>query len=522
MLPSSLLITRRWRDKITPVYANLSRANIEVARLLVQTYGDYVGKKKGELNEAVNGLEDLGHDYRYVRGISTLLDRLCQLEPKATICPVKARRKVFEMANEMGFPTRSDARRAVLNQAASQLEVTVEELEESLYGDLENELILKDFKPVDPEALVKQYNLSLTQTLLFYSTELTFTTVGNWQRIFRQIKWLGLIYTIRNDGGYEVKVDGPASLFKLNRRYGTSLAKLLPTIVQNPEWRIKAKILRRKGDRRLLDLELDNKKHGGIMRALEMPEEVKVYDSQVEKDFAKRFKALATGWTLTREPKPIPVGRWVMIPDFGFQKGGLTVFLEVAGFWTPQYLKEKLKKLGLLDDVDVIVAANRNLACQKLDLIGKRLNLIYYQRKIPLMPILNHLEAREKNLVKEQAKSLHTMSFSLQKPVVEAGELAKKLGVLEDAVKKVLMEREVPGYVRLGDMLIRETKLKEIREMLENRLNEGELSLGEVSRIVEAAGGRRPTSILDALGYQIKWHGIDPQSARIRRKIDVR
>jgi len=522
LLPSNLLITRRGRDKIRPVYAQLNQGNLEIARLLIQTYGGYVGNTKGELNEVVNGMENLGHDYRYVRGLSTLLDRRCRLEPKATKDPVGVRRQVFKIAHKKGFPTTPEARRAALHQAARQLEVTVEELEESLYGDLEDELVLKDFEPVDPEALVKQYNLSLTQTLLFYSTELTFTTVGNWQRIFRQIKWLGLIYTIRrSDGGYEIKVDGPASLFKLNRRYGTSLAKLLPIIVQNQAWRVEAKILRRKGDRRLLNLELDNEKHGGIMKAPETPEEAEIYDSQVEQDFAKRFRALGTGWTLTREPEPIPVGRRVMIPDFGFRKGGMVVYLEVAGFWTPQYLEEKLRKLRQLGDVDMIVAANRDLACQKLDKIGEKLNLVYYKRRIPLRPILIHLKAREERAVREQTRRLGAESLLIQKPVVEAKELAEKLGVLEDAVKQALMEREFPGYTRLGDMLVKKTKLKEIREKIENRLNSGELNLVEASRIVENAGGRRTANILDALGYSIEWRGIDPHSTKIRRKAKI-
>jgi predicted nuclease of restriction endonuclease-like RecB superfamily len=498
LLPSSLLITRRWRDKIRPVYAQLNKENLEGARVLVQTYGDYVGKTKGELSEAVNGLEDLGYDYRYVRGLSTLLDRRCQLEAKATIDAIKSRRLVFKIAHKIGFPTTPEARRTVLNRAAIELRVTAEILEESLYGDLEDELVLKDFKPVDSEGLVKQYNLSLTQTLFFYSTELTFSTVGNWQRIFRQIKWLGLIYTIwKSDGVYEVKVDGPASLFKLNRRYGTRLAKLLPTIIQNPVWNVEAKILRCKGDTRLLNLELDNKKHGGIMKALKGFGGTEDYDSKVEQNFATRFRALDTGWTLIREPEPIPVGRRVMIPDFGFRRA---------------------KKLELLGDIDMIVAANNELACQKLDKIGEKLNLIYYKRRIPLKPILDHLRVREKQLVKEQIERLRIKSFNFQKPVVEPKELAEMLGVLEDAMKEILMEREFPGYIRLGDMLIKETKLEEIREKLENRLIQGELNLREASRIIESAGGRRPTSVLNALGYSIKWRGIDPQSAKICRR----
>lgn len=518
-MPSNLLITRRRRDRISPLYAQINQRNLEVARILIQTYKDYLAKKKGELSDTVNGLEDLGYDYRYVRGLSTLLDRRCQLELTATVSPVKARRQVFKIAHTTGFPTTHEARRAILHQAATELQTSVEELEGALYGDLEDELILKDFNPVNPEALIKQYNLSLTQTLLFYSTELTFTTGGNWQRIFRQIKWLGLIYTIkRSDGGYEVKVDGPASLFKLNRRYGTSLAKLLPTIVQNQKWRVKAKILRRKSDRHLLDMELDSEKHRGIMKALEKPEGSNVYDSQVEEDFANRFKAVETGWTLIREPEPLPVGRQVMIPDFGFEKDSLRVYLEVAGFWTPHYLEEKIKKLSLLGNTDMIVAANKSLACQKLHKIGEKLNLIYYQRSIPLRPILDHLKAKEDHLIKEQVRQLCTEPLLFEKPVVEARELAAKFGVLEDAVKEILKKKEVLGYRRLGDMFIKETKLKEIRQELETRLDQAELSIGEAHRIIQAAGGTRPTSILDALGYKIEWHGIDPQSARIRRR----
>ena len=517
MLPSSLLVARRWRDRIRPVYAQLSQENLGVASLLIQTYRDHVGRRKGDLNEAVEGLEDLGYDYRYVRGLSALLDRRCQLESKAAIDPVKARRHVFQTAHKRVLPTTPEARQAVLRQSASGLGIPMETLEESLYADLEDELLQEGFEPVDPEALVRQYNLSLTQTLLFYSTELQFTSTGNWQRIFRQIKWLGLIYTIwRSEGGYRVRVDGPTSLFKLHRRYGTSLAKLLPHIVQSQEWSIQTKILRRRGERRLLNLELDSQKHGGYMPTPDPPEE-EVYDSLVEQDFAQRFRALDTGWQLIREPEPIPVGRQVMIPDFGFQKASIRVYMEVVGFWTPQYLQEKVKKLRLVD-VDMIVAADRDLACQKLDRVGERLNVIYYQRRVPLRPVLVHLKAREESLVREQTRSLRPEALPVLKPVVEAKELAEELGVLEEAVMRVLREGVIPGYTRLGDMLIRDSKLKQIQERLKKRLGEGKLSLGEASRIIEDLGGRRPTSILDALGYRVEWHGIDPESAKVCRK----
>ena len=516
MLPSSLLITRRWHERITPLYAQLTPENLGIAELLIQTYKDHIGRKKKELAEALEGLEETGYDYRYVRGLAILLDRRSQLEFKSTMDPVQARKEVFKSAHERGLPTTIEERDDILQDSAARLGVAMEELEESLYGDLEGELVLRGLQVPEPEALVKQYNLSLSQTLLFYSTELSFTTQGNWQQMFRRIKWLGLIYTVqRNDGEYEVKVDGPLSLFKLNRRYGTRLAKLLPAIIRSGRWSVRAKILHRKGGRELLNLELDSEKHGGYMEAYDMPEES--YDSSVEQSFAEHFRALSTGWTLTREPEPIPVAGQVMIPDFSLEKGGMKVYLEVVGFWTPEYLREKVKKLSSLADVDMIVAADRSLACKKLDKIGERLNVIYYRGRIPLRPVLTHLENREQQLVKEQTKRLSLSEIRVQKDVVELRELAKDLGVEETALNEIVKERAFPGYMNLGGMLIKDIKMREIHQRIEEQLEQGEVSLDEASKIIEEAGGKRPTSILDALGYRIEWQGIDPQSTKIRR-----
>lgn len=518
MLPSSLLITRRRRDRIKPVYVELNQENLSVAHLIIQTYTDHLGKKKFELNEALSGLEDLGYDYRFLRGLSILLNRKCLLESKTTLDPFKIRKHVFKITHKHGFPTTPNARQNILHQSATELGITIETLENTLYSDLENELILKDIESISPQSLLSWYNLSLTQTLLFYSTELTFTVTGNWQRIFRQIKWLGLIYIIRKrDEEYEIKVDGPTSLFKLNRRYGTSLAKLLPTILQCQDWSVKAKIFRQKRERRLLNLELDSHKQSKYFASVEIPAK-EVYDSLVEQDFAKRFNLLDTGWTLTREPSPIPVGRHVMLPDFLFKKNKLKIYLEIVGFWTPQYLQNKIKKLELINNIDLVVAVDKNLACQKLEKLRAKLRIIYYQRKVPLKPILLYLQEKENLLVKEQIRFLRTIPFSIQKPVIDIKELADQLDVLKAAVKEILKERQIPGYVRLGDILIRQSKLTEIKKRLDAQLEERELNLTEASQIINDTGGLNSTFILDILGFKIEWAGIDPRSTKITLK----
>lgn len=52
------------------------------------------------------------------------------------------------------------------------------------------------------------------------------------------------------------------------------------------------------------------------------------------------------------------------MPDFVFQHGdGTEVALEIVGYWTPEYLAEKLEKLArVTDQIPMIVAARRTWA----------------------------------------------------------------------------------------------------------------------------------------------------------------
>jgi hypothetical protein len=207
-----------------------------------------------------------------------------------------------------------------------------------------------------------------------------------------------------------------------------------------------------------------------------------------------------------------------MLPDFLFEKEGLRVYMEVAGFWTPEYLRHKLRQLEGVENVDMIVAADRSNACQQLDRIGRRLNVIYYKRNVPLHPILDHLNSREAALRETQRKQLRDRKLTVEGPVKTTADIAKQLGVLEEAVKDVLQERRIPGYRLLGDMLISEATLNLIEEQLTQKTEEKALTLNEATQLIEELGGVRPTRILEALGYGIEWHGIDPDKARIRRK----
>jgi len=113
-----------------------------------------------------------------------------------------------------------------------------------------------------------------------------------------------------------------------------------------------------------------------------------------------------------------------MIPDFLLERAGMKVYMEVAGYWTPEYLRRKLDQLRGVEDVDMIVAADADHACQQLDSLGKKLDIIYFKGEVPLRPVLNHLNARESKLGKSQLESLSGRRLEFEGPAVSASKLA--------------------------------------------------------------------------------------------------
>ncbi|MBS7628365.1 DUF790 family protein, partial [Candidatus Bathyarchaeota archaeon] len=465
-------------------------------------------------------------DYRFIRGLSTLLERRCIFEAKGTLDPGMVRRLLFQESSRLGIALTKERRLQALDSVSKNLGVQPEEIEESLWGDLEEELILKEFRPLEPIALIKYYNLCLTQTLLLRSTFLEFTVRRNWKFVFRRIKHLGLMYSAEaRPEGFYVIVDGPLSLFKLTERYGSSIAKLLPSIVEAGGWRIRANVVGgREGRRRVLQLELREEEVGSLLE--DLPEEREAmgwrpFDSFVEEEFARSFESAGLGWRLVREPEPLIAGSHVMIPDFSFERDGLKVYMEVVGFWTPEYLERKLSKLRQLPKVDMIVAVDRRLGCSKLESKPLKARVLFYEERIPLKPIIEHLRDLEEKIVAEQVKGLgereieSEIETEVKGAFVELDGLSRRLGVSEEALRKILQRRMPRGYRLIGKELVKEEKLKEIALRL-GGLKERRLK--EVIRLIEEEGFRSPYDLLEVLGYGIRWQGLDVEKAMVFKR----
>ena len=523
MLPSNLLRAKVSRGRIRPIYASLDLDTRALAERITGEFRYGMGKRKGELLERLKEVEDEGYDFKLVRGMSTLLEWRCTFQVESALNSREARTAVFEEASR-GRASSLAERNRVIETVSGQLGISPEGLERTLFNDLEDELILRDFKPLDPGLLIRYYNLCLTQTLLFKSLRVEFSASGNWKNIFREVKRLGLIYSVERDddgAGYRVTLDGPLSLFKMTERYGTSIAKLLPQIIASNSWSIKAEILARSRGR-VYSFEPDCEELKGLITNVEKEvagheeqAQAKLYDSTVEERFAKSFLSYNSGWVLRREPEPLIAGTHVLIPDFSFEKYGAKVYLEVVGFWTSEYLKRKISKLSSIANVDLIIAADESLACSKLERLKTKALVIYYKKDVPMKPIIEHLKERETPILTEQAEVLKGEGIALIGDVVSLNEIARTRSVSVESVRIALQDFKAEGYARVGDLFVSRAKLDEIDQKLA-----GVEKLTDALRIMDASELKEEADrVLEALGYTSIWEGMEMDKVKISKSV---
>ncbi len=415
-----------------------------------------------------------------------------------------ARRAVFEAACDKRI-TNDDERMQVIRTVAERLNVSTDELEESLWADRESEQILAEFASLKPEELLRLYNLALAQTLLFRASSMTLRFNGNYKWLFRAIKYLGLMYTPEGEGA--IRIEGALSLLKLSERYGTALSKLLPHILNCSAWKMDAEIVIRRGKPGVYHFVLDSRRCRHILPQWEEKEQL-TFDSKIEELFYNEFSALpaARNWELIREPDAIFTEKGVFIPDFKFihRELPLEFYFEIVGFWTEEYLRRKIAKLRALP-FEIIVAIDRNLACSSIHEVHD--TVIEYSRKVPVGAVLRYLEEKEREEIERQVKRMKEVPLKLDSGIVRIGDIASQYGVSKAAIRAVCAGLE--DYVVFKEVLVKRELLKELKARVR-----AISSYVEARRFIEAMG-LPPDEVLAKLGFKVVWKGLDIEAATV-------
>lgn len=241
------------------------------------------------------------------------------------------------------------------------------DVERLLYADAPHARILVRAPALDGRRLLALYNLELARAVLLDAERVRLTARGGWRGIFRAVKSARLMHVVTRKGrSYQVEITGPAAAFVVRQsRYGARMARVIPALSRAPRWRVEADIVRDgvvvtfrvRGSPRAT---ADNAPLGAESRRAR-------YDSEWEKslasDFRATFRTKRDGWQLLRETTPVTMGAELFLPDFTLRHAdGREALVELVGFWTPEYLEEKVRKIVAARLENLVLVVYRGLA----------------------------------------------------------------------------------------------------------------------------------------------------------------
>jgi uncharacterized protein len=269
--------------KIYPLLCSLEQnsKDIEIAKQVIQVFEHSYQHRliKEKLDQSLKDLEQTDKDYKLIRGLAAVLEKRCtfgsisqihsknphQDDSKQTTELLKdlnamdIRRSVFDESVRQNIALSDQTRKSILEKISNKLRISNEMLSKVMWSDLDENMIMDTYVPINAEKLLLLYNISLIQTLLFgclkvrigLGSDLNLGT--RWKEVLREVKRLGLMYWLDlvDETAQEPKenkiicsIEGALNVIKLTDRYGVAISKLLPVIMKSERWHIDADILR--------------------------------------------------------------------------------------------------------------------------------------------------------------------------------------------------------------------------------------------------------------------------------------
>lgn len=397
MLTGDLVRARVVEGRVKPAFVDPASPRLLArAEALRAVIIEHVGRRRGELDEAVKHVEGDGVDHKLTRGlVKVALDR-AEFDVAAPVPPAQVRARIFRLARARG-PLALDpiaggrpVAAALWAELGAELGVEPDALAACLYGDHEDQQVLVSVDVPSAEWLLHRYNVALVQAVLLRAEELRVRlrapTPGRARQLARQLKFHQLLFQMLPEpDGYTLVVDGPASIFAQTTRYGVALARLFPAILLQPgDWEVEARVTWRN---RRATLRLGPQ--DGLRSHYR---DLGAYDTREAAWFAERFEALRSGWTLARDAEPIHQGgEAVVVPDFSFRRDGRVAHLEILGFWRKATVPKRLQLLRRHGPSNLVLAVSRRL-CGEGEAVDLPDAVVPFAEVIPAKEVLARVE----------------------------------------------------------------------------------------------------------------------------------
>ena len=361
-------------------------------RVLVAEMVRFEGRRRRELAERL--AEPLPCDAPYFkrRAATRVLFRLWN---RAAVAPASASgvgglRSIAARAALFGAAATSILPRPdVASEVAARLGVTPESLSTVLFLDLPGERPVRAPDPIPtPGEIALHTNLALAQAVVMRAAHISLRVEGGLRPIVRLAKFRGLICNVTAPApGSRPRLDisGPFSLFRHTLVYGRALAELLPHLAWCAGFELAA-VARLRG--RLAQIRMES---GDPIFPAVAPAQ---FDSQLEERFARDVARLAPDWDLIREPVPLQAGTSLIFPDFVLRHRihpERQALVEIVGFWTPQYLTEKLARLREAALPNFVLCIDEERGCSQSDFpVG--LPVVTFRRRVDAAAVMREVE----------------------------------------------------------------------------------------------------------------------------------
>ncbi|HJQ27479.1 MAG TPA: DUF790 family protein [Blastocatellia bacterium] len=382
MLTSDLAMSRVRGGRVEPFAINPADKNyLEMAGDLIAIFAEHAGERRAELDRELDEYVGNGTDYRVLRGLIKLLLDKCEFETASAVLPAEIRRVLFLKARMHHPVFAGEATRAqVIRETAAELRASVEEIEANLYADLFENQRLVSFSETGARELLDRYNLAQAQALFYRATEMRLRIeaqmAAGYRRIFDAIKTYRLIHTITGSParGYEVRLDGPVSMFHQSQKYGIQMAVFLPALLLCQGWRMTAEIVLKQGKR--ARFELDSRTTALRSHYLDDVS----YKPAIEDKLLAGWAKSESAWAIRPGKEVIDLGACAFIPDFIINHAdGRVFYLELLGFWTPRHLDERVKEFARAGFSRYLLAVSEELRGSRDKPLSLPPNIISYK-----------------------------------------------------------------------------------------------------------------------------------------------
>ncbi len=378
----------------------------EYAERMLAVYRNGAGRQRRSLHKEIEAIfaDEPDCPVRRLQAFCKLLDDASVYEADSAGTASKLRLEVFSKAARLHPLVRTPDRLfehqedQAKTQLAEELAKPWDEIERTLYADVISFQQLASFPGYpDAGAFLSRYNVAQLQAALYRAETMTVTATADLKTILRYAKLARLLHEITvarascpcphgrdAHATYCITFSGPASLLHETRRYGVNFARFLPALLACKGWELTA----------VLQTPWKTKAHLAISDVdrftshLPAPEE---FDSALEESFANKFGPARDGWQLIREGDILHEHQATFVPDFTFRhEDGTEVFLEIVGFWTPEYLEHKRETLRRFRKHRILLVVPQISLREGAEIAD---NVLVYKTALKIEPVLAALEA---------------------------------------------------------------------------------------------------------------------------------